>query len=172
MSNEFYLNNPLIHRDRLPGRGQTEWERQFDCSSCRPLIICRGPIRKEAMDVFAEMGITHFGILLSEKDSIVYRNAIAPELRSLTDPDRIHRVPDYSGADKEEREAAILEEYLPPAVDEEELALAIRSFVESEGLSGPQGIGPTMKAMMARYNGRADGSTINRLARQTPVEQD
>lgn len=75
-------------------------------------------------------------------------------------------------ADKEEREAAILEEYLPPAVDEEELALAIRSFVESEGLSGPQGIGPTMKAMMARYNGRVDGSTINRLARQTLVEQD
>lgn len=107
MSNEFYLNNPLIHRDRLLGRGQTEWERQFDCSSCRPLIICRGPIRKEAMDVFAEMGITHFGILLSEKDSIVYRNAIAPELRSLTDPDRIHRVPDYSGADKEEREQRI-----------------------------------------------------------------
>lgn len=75
-------------------------------------------------------------------------------------------------ADKEEREAAILEEYLPPALDEEELALAIRSFVESEGLSGPQGIGPTMKAMMARYSGRADGSTINRLARQTLVEQD
>jgi uncharacterized protein YqeY len=75
-------------------------------------------------------------------------------------------------ADKEEREATILEEYLPPAVDEEELALAIRSFVESEGLSGPQGIGPTMKAMMARYSGRADGSTINRLARQTLVEQD
>ena len=75
-------------------------------------------------------------------------------------------------ADKEEREAAILEEYLPPAVDEEELALAIRSFVESEGLSGPQGIGPTMKAMMARYSGRADGSTINRLARQALVDQD
>jgi acetyl/propionyl-CoA carboxylase alpha subunit len=55
------------------------------------------------MDVFAEMGIEHFGILLSEKDSIVYRNAIAPELRSLTDPERVHRVPDYSGADKEER---------------------------------------------------------------------
>jgi len=75
-------------------------------------------------------------------------------------------------ADKEEREAAILEEYLPPAVDEEELALAIRSFVESEGLSGPQGIGPTMQAMMARYSGRADGSIINRLARQALVEQD
>ena len=81
--------------------------RQFDCTHIRPLIICRGPIRKEAMDVFAEMGIEHFGILLSEKDSIVYRNALAPELRSLTDPDRVHRVPDYSGANKEEREQRI-----------------------------------------------------------------
>ena len=107
MSNEFYLNNPLIHRDRKLGEGVTEWEQQFDCTHIRPLIICRGPIRKEAMDVFTEMGITHFGILLSEKDSIVYRNAIAPELRSLTNPDRVHRVPDYSGADKEEREQRI-----------------------------------------------------------------
>ena len=107
MSNEYYLNNPLIHRDRKLGQSASEWERQFDCTHIRPLIICRGPIRKEAMDVFTEMGITQFGILLSEKDSIVYRNAIAPELRSLTDPDRVHRVPDYSGADKEEREQRI-----------------------------------------------------------------
>ncbi len=107
MSNEYYLHNPLIHRDRRLGQSRTAWIRQFDCTHMRPLIICRGPIRKEAMDVFAEMGIEHFGILLSEKDSIVYRNALAPELRSLTDPDRVHRVPDYSGANKEEREARI-----------------------------------------------------------------
>lgn len=107
MSNEFYLSNPLIHRDRRLGSGVTAWEQQFDCTHIRPLIICRGPIRKEAMDVFSEMGITEFGILLSEKDSIVYRNAIAPELRTLTNPDRVHRVPDYSGANKEEREQRI-----------------------------------------------------------------
>jgi acetyl/propionyl-CoA carboxylase alpha subunit len=59
------------------------------------------------MDVFGEMGIDEFGILLSEKDSIVYRNALAPELRSLTDPDRVHRVPDYTGANKEERDQRI-----------------------------------------------------------------
>ena len=107
MSNEFYLNNPLVHSDRRLGRATSAWVRQFDCGGIRPLIICRGPIRKEAMDAFAEMGIEHFGILLSEKDSIVYRNALAPELRSLTNPDRVHRVPDYSGANKEEREQRI-----------------------------------------------------------------
>lgn len=55
------------------------------------------------MDVFEEMGIGHYGILLSEKDSIVYANALAPELRQLTDSNRVHRVPDYTGASKEER---------------------------------------------------------------------
>ncbi len=98
-----YLNNSLIHSDRRLANMPSEWVRSFSCSDIRPLIICRGPIRKEVMDVFTEMGISGYGILLSEKDSIVYPNALSPELRSLTDPHRIHRVPDYSGATKEER---------------------------------------------------------------------
>jgi acetyl/propionyl-CoA carboxylase alpha subunit len=102
-SNDNYLNNPLIHKDRRLGGVISNWVKSFDCSHMSPLIICRGPIRKEAMDVFDEMGIHHYGILLSEKDSITYQNALAPELRKLTDPSRVHRVPDYSGADKEER---------------------------------------------------------------------
>ena len=107
MSNEHYLKNTLIHRDRRLGRRHTAWVNQFDCTHMRPLIICRGPIRKEAMDVFEEMGISQYGILLSEKDSIVYQDALAPELRTLTDPERIHRVPDYTGANKEERDQRI-----------------------------------------------------------------
>ncbi len=107
MSNEHYLNNPLIHRDRRLGRRHSEWVSQFDCSHIRPLIICRGPIRKEAIDVFREMGISHIGILLSEKDSIVYQNALAPELRVIDDPERVHRVPDYTGVNKEERDQRI-----------------------------------------------------------------
>ena len=103
MSNNYYLNNPLIHRDRTLSAAATEWQRSFSCEDIKPLIICRGPIRKEAMDVFDEMGIGGYGILLSEKDSIAYTNALAPELRKLTDPGRVHRVPDYTGATKEER---------------------------------------------------------------------
>ena len=103
MSNEHYLSNPMIHQDRRLGSSDSAWVQRFDCSGMRPLIICRGPIRKEAIDVFYEMGIHDFGILLSEKDSIVYPRALAPELRVLTDSSRIHRVPDYTGATKEER---------------------------------------------------------------------
>ena len=100
---DYYRNNPLIHRDRRLSEASSAWARSFSCADLKPLIVCRGPIRKEAMDVFIEMGITHYGILLSEKDSIVYPNALSPELRQLTDPSRVHRVPDYSGATKEER---------------------------------------------------------------------
>src|SRR5512144_1534078 len=101
--NDLYMNNPLVHRDRRLGNASSEWVKSFACEDLKPLIVCRGPIRKEAMDVFEEMGISHYGILLSEKDSIVYPNALAPELRQLTDTSRVHRVPDYTGATKEER---------------------------------------------------------------------
>lgn len=99
----YYTNNPLIHKNRRRQEGESAWVRQFNCEDMRPLIICRGPIRKEVMDVWSEMGITHYGILLSEKDSITYNNALAPELRQLTRPEHVHRVPDYTGVDKEER---------------------------------------------------------------------
>lgn len=102
-SNDYYLNNPLIHKDRELSKDASAWVQKYRCDDLKPLIICRGPIRKEAMDVFEEMGINGYGILLSEKDSITYTNALAPELRQLTDPSRVHRVPDYTGADREER---------------------------------------------------------------------
>ena len=100
---DLYANNPLIHKDRRLSQSTSEWISSFACEELCPLIVCRGPIRKEAMDVYTEMGISHFGILLSEKDSIVYPHALSPELRQLTDTSRVHRVPDYSGASKEER---------------------------------------------------------------------
>ena len=100
---DLYSNNPLIHKDRRLSRSTSEWVRSFSCEDLKPLIVCRGPIRKEAMDVYEEMGISHYGILLSEKDSIVYPNALSPELRQITDNSRVHRVPDYSGDSKEER---------------------------------------------------------------------
>jgi uncharacterized protein len=69
-------------------------------------------------------------------------------------------------ADKEEREAAILEAYLPQQVGEAEIRAAIEALVAAEGLSGPKGIGPVMRAMLARFGATADGGTINRLARE------
>lgn len=101
-----YTNNPLIHRDRRLGLASSEWVRSFACDDMRVLIVCRGPVRKEAIEIFREMGITAIGMLLSERDSIVYSRALSPEVR-IVDPQHVHPVPDYTGATKEEREERI-----------------------------------------------------------------
>jgi len=107
-SSDLYLHNPLIHRDRRLSESESDWVRSFSCEDMAILIVCRGPVRQEALDTFAEMGIDRVGILLSEKDSIVYPRALAPELRRL-DPSRVHAVADYTGASKEERTERIRE---------------------------------------------------------------
>ena len=69
-------------------------------------------------------------------------------------------------AGREDGEAEILAGYLPEQVGEEELRRAIQEIVDAGGLSGAAAIGRVMGQMMARYRGRADGATINRLARE------
>jgi len=100
------MRQDLIHQNRRLSQSNSAWVKQFACEDIDCLIICRGPIRKEVMDVLTEMG-AKYGILLSERDSITYQNALAPELRLISDPTRIHRVPDYTGASKEERDQRI-----------------------------------------------------------------
>lgn len=73
-------------------------------------------------------------------------------------------------AAKEEREADILGGYLPAQAGEPELRHAIEEMVRAEGLSGPAALGRVMKATMARYAGRADGATVQRLAREVLAE--
>ncbi|MGB3564276.1 MAG: GatB/YqeY domain-containing protein [Thermoanaerobaculia bacterium] len=75
-------------------------------------------------------------------------------------------------ATKEEREAEILAVYLPPPVGEDEIRTAIEEFVAAEGLVGIQGMGAVMKEMLARFSGRTDGGTVNRIARDILTETD
>jgi acetyl/propionyl-CoA carboxylase alpha subunit len=82
---------------------ESEWLRSFALDSVKCLIVCRGPVRKEALDIFAEIGVGEAGILLSEKDSIVYPRSLAPELRSIGNSNSAHRITDYMGAGQEEK---------------------------------------------------------------------
>jgi hypothetical protein len=69
-------------------------------------------------------------------------------------------------AEKEEREAAVLEGYLPKQASEEEIRAAIEEIAAAEDLSGPQAMGPLMKAALARLGASADGKTVSRIARE------
>jgi pyruvate carboxylase len=93
----------------LAGRADSSWVRGFDVSHVKCLVVCRGPVRKEAFDVFREIGVREYGMLLSEKDSVVYPRCLAPELRDLDFPGNVHRVPDYMGVGQEEKLERIAE---------------------------------------------------------------
>lgn len=102
----------MLDRDRVRVRfheATSEWARSFSLASIKCLIVCRGPVRKEAIDVFDEVGIAEYGMLLSEKDSIVYPRCLAPEIRGFRFPENIHRVPDYMGSGQEEKARRIRE---------------------------------------------------------------
>ena len=65
-------------------------------------------------------------------------------------------------AAKEADEIAVLERYLPPAVEEGE----IRAAVEAAVASGAGQIGAVMGRVLPQFKGRVEGSVINRIARE------
>ncbi len=65
-------------------------------------------------------------------------------------------------ADKEAREIAVLERFLPPAATPEAIASAVDAAVEDTGASSPADFGKVMKAAMARLAGTsADGKLVS-----------
>lgn len=65
-------------------------------------------------------------------------------------------------AEKEQREAAILERYLPAALDASALAALIDQAVTESGATGPKDMGKVMKVLMPRLAGQVvDGKAVN-----------
>ena len=70
-------------------------------------------------------------------------------------------------ADKETAEVAILESYLPAAVDASELEQAVDSAIASTGATSAKDMGKVMKAVMAGLAGKTvDGKVVNELVRR------
>jgi uncharacterized protein YqeY len=70
-------------------------------------------------------------------------------------------------ADKETAEIAILEGYLPPALDEADLESAVDAAVASTGATSAKDMGKVMKAVMAGLAGKTvDGKAVNELVRR------
>ena len=69
--------------------------------------------------------------------------------------------------DKETAEIAVLETYLPPAVDPAALEQAVTAAIAETGASSPKDMGRVMKAAMAKLAGQTvDGKVVNELVRR------
>ena len=74
----------------------------------------------------------------------------------------------YAAAGRPDRAAAelaevkILEEFLPAAVDPEEIRRAVRDAIAG----GARDLGKVMGQVMPQFKGRADGKIVNQIARE------
>lgn len=64
-------------------------------------------------------------------------------------------------ADEEEAELAIIKEYLPTELSDEQLATLVDEVITEVGAEGPKDFGGVMKAAMAKVAGRADGKHVS-----------
>jgi uncharacterized protein YqeY len=64
-------------------------------------------------------------------------------------------------AEKEEKEIAILQGYLPQQLSAEELAKEVQAAIAATGAKGPKDMGSVMKALMPKVQGKAEGKAIS-----------
>jgi uncharacterized protein len=69
-------------------------------------------------------------------------------------------------AEKEKKELAILNSYLPQAMSPDELANVVRKTIADIGATSKAQMGTVMKALQAKVGGRADGNTLSAEVRK------
>ena len=69
-------------------------------------------------------------------------------------------------ADKEEAELAILEEFMPSQLTEEELEEIVDDVIAEVGATNLRQLGRVMADVMPQVAGRADGSVVSQLVRE------
>jgi len=69
-------------------------------------------------------------------------------------------------AEKEKAELAVIQEYLPKQISEDDIRQIVKDVVEETGASGPKDMGMVMKAVMGKTKGQADGKLVNGLVKE------
>jgi uncharacterized protein len=69
-------------------------------------------------------------------------------------------------ADKEERELAVIEEFMPEPMSEEDIERIIDDAIAETGATSLRDLGRVMADVMPQVAGRADGSSVSQLVRE------
>jgi len=68
-------------------------------------------------------------------------------------------------ANKEMAEAAVIAQYLPKQLSEDEIKKLIQEAIASTGATGPSGMGLVMKQLQPKIAGKADGGLVSALVK-------
>ncbi len=69
-------------------------------------------------------------------------------------------------AEKVKAEIAVINEYLPEQLTEEEIHAIVKQTIQEVGASSKADIGRVMGALMPKVKGRADGKLVNQVVQQ------
>lgn len=67
-------------------------------------------------------------------------------------------------AEKEEKEIAVLNNYLPEQFTDDELRALIKEAIQETGATSPREMGKVMSNLMPKVRGKADGKRVSELA--------
>ena len=73
---------------------------------------------------------------------------------------------DQTRADKELAEKAIIEEYLPAQLSEDEIAKLVEEAIRQTGATEQKDMGKVIGAVRAKTTGQADGAVVARLVKE------
>ncbi len=68
-------------------------------------------------------------------------------------------------ASKERAEAAVIANYLPEQLSEDEIKKLIQAAIAETGAAGPAGMGLVMKVLQPKIAGKADGGVVSGLVK-------
>src|SRR5690606_30879940 len=68
--------------------------------------------------------------------------------------------------EKEQAELKVLQSYLPEQLSEAEVERLVDEAIAATGAQGPRDMGPVMKALQPKIQGRADGKMVSEKVKQ------
>ena len=133
----------------------------FTAHSIKIGYIFPGPVNEKGWNMehydAVKKACAHQGLELIYRDNVP--EAMDPASRaveSLID----------EGALAAEAEIAILMEYLPKQLSEDEVRSLVKEAIAASGAASPKDMGKVMKELMPKVKGRADGKLVNEIVKE------
>ncbi len=117
--------------------------------------MAKAAIKNGEIDKKKEFGDSEVIEILARE--VKMRRDAIPEFEKGNRPDMVETL---------NQEIAILMEYLPQQLTEEEIRLLAREIIAQVGAQGPKDLGKVMGVITPKTKGRADGKLVNQIVRE------
>ena len=124
------------------------------------LRMVKAKIQEKEVELRGKKGRDH---VLEDEDILQVLTTAAKQRRDSIESFRAGGREELAA--KEEKELAIIQEYLPQQLSDEDLQRFVKEAVEETGAESPKDMGKVMKAVMPKVKGQADGKRINAAVR-------